>query len=195
MNKKYVALNNELEKTLANFDSKILRLKESRAKTAEELAKAKEERAAALETGALEKARKLRPTVTDLESDLESYTFQIERAETEKKKTLEEMAHSFSLQVRKIESEQRAKNAQDIAPICADLYQRLEELDADRSAGVEILRHAQNLAGLPLSENYSYFAILGGKRLLAELFRVTKAITDYNAGRQVYGVADPKDWL
>lgn len=195
MNKKYAALSNDLEKTITKYEDKVQRLKDSAAKTADALAKAKEERADALETGALEKARKLRPNVTDLESDLESYGYQLERAEAEKQKALEEMAHSLSLQVRKIESEQHAKDVQEVSKACADLLAKLDQMDADRAAGVEILRRAQAAAGrTTLEDNTSYFAMSSGKRLLQELHKVLVNIKAYQDGLQVYGMTG-QNWL
>lgn len=194
MNKKFKELDSNLDKILAHYETTARDLKARRDKTLQDLDEALAKRSSAMEAGNLAESRKLKAQILDLESDSETYSAQLQKLEAEKKAALRETAEQISLQVKEAQAAQYAKERAEILKTCADLKKKLEALDADRQTGADLIRKAQAAAELPQDESKSYFAGTSPKRLLKDLYSITKNIELYENGEAVYGMTG-EGWI
>lgn len=193
--KKYQELDSNLEKTLNNYTAQAAKLTASKEKALADLSQVKEERARVMESGDLAESRKLKARIIDLTSDVETFTAQLEKLANEQKEALLSLADSIAKEIRKTEDTQHQKDVQEIAKICSDLCQRLEDMESTRAAGAAVIKKAAVSAGIPVPEDISYFSLNSGRRLLGELRKAAQNVSMYNEGKPVHGIENAKNWL
>ena len=186
--KVYQTLNAKLESTLASYTKELSRIEENRSKAAAKLEKASAERSEAMNAGDLERSRKIKVTVSDLESDIETYDTMINKLNAQKDAELKELAHVISTEVRKEESRQHGKDVEEIVKVARSIINLLDLMEDNLQVGNDLVKRAKVEAGLQVQDDSysSYLNGMDGRRLLSELYKSAKNIIGLTQGEQVY---------
>lgn len=200
MNKKIEALAKELDSVITRHDKTILELTAAREKSMKKLEEIKVARTAAMESGDLVKARKLKAEVIETESDVETYTVQIGKAEEDKSAQLKMMPARFQAEMDKQLGTEHDSLRAELIRLSRGIVKLVNEANVsieEANRIMEILRSANGETPY-MPQNYAKLdSIACGKKLLRDLYVASAKIVEMADGLPVYGMdnSTAQEWL
>ena len=183
INKKIEALAKEFNTVADRHDKAIQKLTEAKAKASAKLEEINIERASAMESGDLAKARKLKAEIIDLESDVETYTIQIRKAEEAKSVQMTTMADRIMHEVKKELDARHDRDRAELIRHAREVNARVDEGNKVIEEGNGLIVQACTVAGYDADQYKDftmpgYLGVYDGKRLIIQSYKVNQSVID-----------------